>query len=159
MQSAQEFLDSLDADLNQEEREEAIKAFTLNQEKEYKKLQSESQKGVNLLADKILEEAKNIDKDPNYLQELYKKDPKTAKARVSKFWGEYTEADLEAGKPLPPKQDDFDTKMSAYKRKEETEKLKTEFISISSTAMISLSSAWASLSILLIVPDLWFRFL
>lgn len=29
---------------------------------------------------------------------------------------------------MPPKKDDFEEKMSAYKRKEETEKLSSEFI-------------------------------
>jgi len=43
-QSTQEFLDSLSPDLNLEEREEQLKAFSIKQEEEYKKLQSASQK-------------------------------------------------------------------------------------------------------------------
>lgn len=127
-QTTQEFLDSLDEDLSPEERAEQIQAFAIKQEADFKKQQSDSQKWVNVLAEKILEEAKNIQQDPNYLQELYKKDPKTATARVKKFWGEYTEQDLAEWKPLPPKKDDFDERMSTYERKKETEKLKTEFI-------------------------------
>lgn len=128
-QSTQEFLDSLSPDLNPEERAEELKAFSIKQEEEYKKLQAASQKWVDTLADKILEETKNIDKDPNYLQELYKKDPKTAEAWVKHHGWEYSIEDLKAGKQLPSKTDDFNQKMTAYEMKKESDKLKNDFIS------------------------------
>ena len=127
-QSTQEFLDGLDPDLSPEEREEELKNFAIKQETDFRKQQSDSAKWVNILAEKILEEAKNIEKDPNYLQELYKTDPKTAIARVKKNWGDYTEEDLKEWKPLPPKKDDFDERITAHERKKETEKFKQDFV-------------------------------
>lgn len=132
MTTFQEFMDSLSPDLNPEEKADQIAEFAKKRDEEYVTLQSASQKGVNDLkarTETMLQEAKKVSQNENYILELHAKDPEMAETIIKTFGKPWlTIEDIKGGQKMGTTPN-FEDQMAEYNKKKESDDYMNQFVS------------------------------